>query len=321
MKKGTQIVAGCICALLVIAALAGCADPEPDPFAPDNFRVEADEETGALQLRWDDSMQLDIFRAESEAALATVEKLDIESGAQSYTGYTDLDVVPGTTYYYRGRKMGEESWPFTDVVSITCPQFTPKIREFNVEQNGSSAVITWEIAFWDGGGDIPRLWIEKRVRGTTQFVTYTSYSENQYLADNIGAGEQEYTTLAGALQPDTDYTFTMKVFPADSFEPYATATDDISIAHNYSLVPTNITVSKTGTDSISINWTNAADADYYHVLIDGSEVTFAGGQPTAGPIQVQLDPIPTSGRELTIRVGGGMQANDHTGWGTTTFTW
>ena len=99
------------------------------------------------------------------------------------------------------------------------------------------------------------------------------------------------------------------------------AEDEISIAHNYSLDPTKLEVSKTGANTISVDWTNAADADFYRVYVDNGEVNFSSGQPTAGPINVQLNEVPSSGDELTIRVFGAMTDTDYTGSGETTFTW
>lgn len=315
MNYGKKILGGVFCLLTILMVFTSCAEPEPDPYGPGNLTVEAVEDRGALKLSWDESMKCDIFRAETEAELETVEKLEIEPTRQAYGAYSDKDVVPGTTYYYKARKMGKENWPFSEVVSIECPQFTPKIREFNVEQDGSKAVITWETAFWDGG-DSPKLSLIKEKQGDTGYISYTSY-----ISDKGGDGEHTYTTPAGALQPDSTYTFTFKIFPGDSFDEYDSAEDEISIAHNYSLAPTDVEVSKTGADTISVDWTNAADADYYHVYIDGLEVEFANGQPQAGPREIVLPEVPNSGDELLIWVDGAMTDTDYTGREETTFIW
>ncbi len=220
---------------------------QKDNYTISGLTVTADEGRGALYLHWDQGTcdSIAIYRSTGNDAPV------FYALNNSFQSFYDYDIVPGETYNYQivsPEGGGVES----EVVSTVCPDFSVRLGDITLRQDGSTIYIDWNVLFAKADDNL-KLFITRGGGFSVASVLDFSGGYSGIAADY------------GAAVPATTVRYTIELYKDD--QVIGSVDKSISIKHNYKLSASNVTASiiDKAAKKISVKWDAAADAEAYKI--------------------------------------------------------
>ncbi len=281
---------------IVFAMAVAFTSCKKDDEGPTNLTVEA-KDYGAFYLNWDNSDDNDViyrstggaepvFYAEPEARV-----------------FRDYELELGETYNYqivRHDASGNPTDMRSEIVTVVCEGFEPRFHNMLISKDPAeprNAVITWEVNFLPNLPEGAKIVLSKK--GDDDY----DYS---FLANIESVTAEGSYTDQYALNPGTYVKYKLELQDAEG-SLIDDVDEGISVEHNYSLTPTNVSasISDRTAQKIDLSWDAAADAEKYVVkttINNESPFVVDAGNKTSGVLTID-DPL-ESGDEIKIEVGG-----------------
>lgn len=172
--------------------------------------------------------------------------------------YTDVGLAPNETHSYKVLATNETgSSAFSAVVSGTTQDVAPAAPTgVNVATEPTSAYVTWSVPSGNGGTPITGYEVTVNRAGEVVSVVMTDAT-----SANIES-----------LVPGTDYSVFVKAVNAAGASPASTHVDFTTSQNIPAPTVPVVSVSETTESSVTLDWSNVANADEYDVYRDGEFV-------------------------------------------------
>ncbi len=248
MKKRIIIVTLVLNLLLGLAGIKNVATAADAPAAPENLSATFHSVSNSVFLQWedksDDESGFKVERRTGNGNYSVIADLNA-----NVTDYTDMSVVPGTTYYYRVQawKPGQGKISYSNEVDVSIPQIPPAAPT-GLSATAAPAALRIDLVWSDNANNEDYFAVERKLPGGDYVQIAT-----------VAANVTTYADQNSGLLANTAYYYRVRALNSAGYSAYSNEAHAVTSAGGVPAAPTNLAAVAVSGTTINLTWTDNAN--------------------------------------------------------------